>query len=210
MNIEQGTAEWFALRRGRFTSSRFGDLMSNGRGKDTIGKTAQTYIMEIAYEMATGETVGFTGNAATEWGVEWEDTAREYYAGVTGQQVESVGFCAHPSNPYAGGSPDGLVGMEGILEIKCPYNGVKHLQNIVDNAFLSDYDWQCHGNMWVTGRNYCDLVSYDPRCKTKPIHIVRIDRDEDKIAQLEQRVNECANLLNSYLDALNYQSDFIF
>lgn len=211
MEIEQGTPEWHAQRRGRFTSSRFGDLMKNGRSKDSIGDTALSYILEITYEMVTGESVGFTGNAATEWGNEYEPIAIAHYEGVTGNVVDNVGFCAHPSESYAGGSPDGLIGSDGMLEIKCPYNGLNHAKNIIKGEFISTYQWQVQGNMWVTGRKWCDLVSFDPRFTgEKKIHIVRIDRDDSMIEQLEQRVKEASVLLRDYLEALGYSEELTF
>ena len=202
----QHTEDWFAQRRGRFTASRFADLMKNGRGKDAgMGETAKSYILQIAYETATGIPQGFEGNAATEWGNEHEEEARLYYEGVTGFQVDEIGFCSHPKNKYAGGSPDGLVGVDGIIEIKCPYNGINHARNIVSGDFITTYQWQCQGNLWVTGRKWCDLISYDPRLPFNRMHSIRIERDEEAIAKLAQRVDEAAELLTEYLYLLGYE-----
>lgn len=201
----QGNQDWFAQRRGRFTASRFGDLMKNGRSKSEMGETAKTYILQVAYETVTGQPIGFEGNYATEWGNEHEDEARMFYQGVSGNQVQEVGFCSHPRNMYAGGSPDGLVGIDGIIEIKCPFNGLNHAKNIIANEFFKSYEWQCQGNLWVTGRKWCDLISYDPRMTSKPIHIVRIERDEAMISLLEERIEGASNLLNEYLQLLNHK-----
>ena len=212
MNYQSTNDEWFAQRLGRFTASRFGDLMTNGKAKDTIGQTAKSYIIEVAYEQITGVPQGFTGNAATEWGNTYEDEARTEYEAVTGRKVEQVGFCSHPTNRYVGGSPDGLVDSDGIQEIKCPANGMNHVKNVLEDAFVKEYEWQCQGNMWVTGRKWCDLVSYDPRLKGlgKHIHIVRIERDEEKIAQLEARVEMCVGILKEYLVLLGGEEEMPF
>jgi hypothetical protein len=282
----QNTAEWNADRLQRLTSSRFGDLMSNGRNKlyrfkpkgewfymsdrktdketpkemafelfpeieftffdekgktwvthesfggekfnlnaatgldgfmkavgnafcDSrveMGETAKSYILEKAYEIATGEAQGFGGNDYTDWGHEYEPFARAEYTLATGVEVDSIGFCCHPTLHRVGGSPDGLVGNDGIIEIKCPANGLNHARNVLSDTFLSTYEWQPHANMWVTGRKWCDMVSYDPRLKDKGkhLHIVRVHRDEAKIAQMKARVEEATELLETYLTMLGY------
>ena len=202
----QGTQDWHTDRLSRFTSSRMGDLMKNGRGKDAgIGQTALTYIIDKAYEIMTGTPQGFTGNAATEWGHENEPLAIAEYSEKYGVTVDPIGFVCHPTNHRVGGSPDGLVGNDGIIEVKCPFNGAKHLNNVLTDAFVDDYEWQCHGNIWVTGRKWCDLISFDPRITNgKRLHVVRIERDEDKIAAMEARVNEATKLLEQYLEKLGY------
>lgn len=206
-NETQGGANWHADRLGRFTSSRYPDLMKNGRGKDAgMGETAKSYVLQIAYEIITGIPQGFSGSDATDWGHEHEPIAIAKYEEVTGQKVTAVGFCAHPTNSRAGGSPDGLVGSDGMIEVKCPYNGVNHAKNVLQNAFVSDYEWQVQGNLWTTGRKWCDLVSFDPRVTNlgKDIHIVRIERDSVKIALLEARIEEASKLLDEYLEMLGY------
>ena len=211
MKIEQGTAEWHAQRRGRFTSSRFGDLMKNGKAAQSMGEVCKSYILEIAYEIVTGESVGFSGNAATDWGTEHEEFAVLHYEGVKGTMVDPVGFCAHPTNAYAGGSPDGLVDNDGIIEVKCPYNGLNHAKNIVSNDFVQSYQWQVQGNLWVTGRQWCDMISFDPRFEgAKKIHIVRVERSEQMIQQLEDRIDQAVVLLKEYLEKLGHEENLLF
>jgi hypothetical protein len=182
----QGHANWHADRLGRFTASRYPDLMKNGRGKDAgMGETAKGYVLQVAYEIITGVPQGFDGNHATEWGHENEPLAIAKYEDATGNKVTAVGFCAHPTNNRAGGSPDGLV---------------------VTDAFVGDYEWQVQGNLWVTGRKWCDLISYDPRMEGlgKTLHVVRIERDSEKIAMLDARIAEAGALLEEYLEKLGY------
>lgn len=206
-NDTQGNEYWHNDRLGRFTASRYPDLMKNGRGKDAgMGETAKSYVLQIAYEIITGVPQGFDGNFATEWGNENEPIAVASYEMLTNQRVTAVGFCAHPSNSRAGGSPDGLIGSDGMIEVKCPYKGINHAKNVLFNTFVSDYEWQVQGNLWITGRNWCDMVSFDPRVegKGKSLHVVRVLRDEDKIALLESRIEEASKLLDEYLEMLGY------
>ena len=176
-----------------------------------MGETCKSYILEIAYEMVTGQSVGFTGNAATDWGSEQEEFAILHYEATKGTMVDPVGFCAHPTNPYAGGSPDGLVDSDGIIEVKCPYNGLNHVKNILFNEFVQTYQWQVQGNLWVTGRAWCDMISFDPRFEgAKKIHIVRVERNEQMIQQLSDRVDQAAELLQEYLKELGHEETLLF
>ncbi len=177
-----------------------------GHSRKSMGETAKGYVLQVAYEIITGVPQGFDGNHATDWGHENEPLAIAKYEEVTGRKVTAVGFCAHPINSRAGGSPDGLVGGDGMVEIKCPYNGLNHAKNVLTDAFVIDYEWQVQGNLWVTGRKWCDLISYDPRMEGlgKGIYIMRIERDSDKIAQLEARIAEASELLDEYLERLGY------
>lgn len=209
--------EWGDDKYNLRVATGFGDFVKRaytdfGFTRKAIGETAKSYILEVAYEQVTGVPLGFGGNAATEWGNTYEDEARTEYENFKGRKVEQVGFCSHPTNRYVGGSPDGLVDSDGAIEIKCPHNGLNHVKNVLEDAFVKDYEWQCQGNLWVTGRKWMDLISYDPRMKGlgKHLHIVRIERDEDKIAQLEARVDVCIELLKYYLKQIGGEEESPF
>jgi hypothetical protein len=134
----QRTDEWFAARFGKFTASRFGDLMTKGRKKDeTFGGTAISYMMEVAAEQLTGQRVQIFG-AALDHGNEYESVAREEYEKRMECEVEELGFCE--ISDYSGGSPDGKVkDSNKLIEIKCPYNTANHLKNVINQDIDKKY-----------------------------------------------------------------------
>jgi len=176
---------------GYVTPSQFSKVMSNGRGKDTFGKTAMTYADEIVLDLLGVKREEITA-PALEWGINLETVARERYESETFNSVsvpESALF--HQSVEYVCGTPDGLVGSKGIIEIKCPYNSLNHLNNITDGAQIDDYNYQIQGYLWITGREWCDFVSFDPRFPTEmQIAIHRVERDQEVIEQLEARIKD--------------------
>jgi hypothetical protein len=164
--MEQNSIEWHEARGGMFTSSKANDLIC------TPKKKPRPYIMTRLAERVRGESldVQFT-NASIEWGIHNEPLAARQYARRTGATVEKCGFITHPSMYYFGGSPDRLIvenGKPGILEIKCPDTHT-HLQHcLIDSVdfFKKNYAdkyWQCVSNMVITGSDFYDFVSFDPR-----------------------------------------------
>jgi predicted phage-related endonuclease len=201
--VKQGTEEWRRARLGKVTSSRFAEVMTGG-----AGKTAHSYMLDLIGERLTGEPSEELRNKYVDWGHEHEASARAAYAwqlepgsGV----VTQVGFVPHPDLPEdVGGSPDGLVGDDGLMEIKCPYTLKAHLQTLLSGEVPSEYFWQCQGNLWVTGRKWLDYVSFHPRL---PEHlqlcVIRVERDEDQIEELERKVKRFVEQLHIKLDKLN-------
>ena len=170
-DIEQGSAEWHEQRLGRLTMSRLKDAMTNGRGKDTIGETAYTYMYDLISEHLTGKADDHYVNDAMRWGTDNEPQARAMYCLLRDARVAQVGFVLHsgdqPWCKYVGGSPDGLVTAEdgslGGVEIKCPYTSRVHLRYLENGGVPKEYYWQVHGLMWLTKRDWWDFVSFDPR-----------------------------------------------
>lgn len=122
-------------------------------------------------------------------GTDNEPVARLRYELETGNDVEECGFFAHP-DIMAGASPDGLVNDDGLLEIKCP-NSATHIETLRKRKVPSQYYWQVQGQMWMTGRQWCDFVSFDPRLPENAQYIrIRMDRDDKAIAELEEEVKE--------------------
>ena len=198
----QGTDEWKAARCGMFTSSRFADLMTNGRGSDTIGLTAKTYIEEVATERITGEPIGgFQGNAATDWGNENEPLAIAEYEQTTGRVVVAAPFVSRDN--WTGGSPDGLVDKDGLIEVKCPFNSRYHLLRLMADEPPSKYKWQIQGNLWVTGRDWLDYIDYDPRFPgATRLRVIRVNRDEAAIKLLSKRIELCIELVQSMIQKI--------
>jgi hypothetical protein len=180
INCIQGSPEWYQARLGMITASCFDDVLNKGQGRET-------YLIKLVAERLSGiAQEGFT-NAAMQWGTEQEPYARELYSSLNGDiPVEQVGFVQHDG--YVGYSPDGLIGLKGTVEIKCP-NTSTHISYILKDKLPAKYVPQVQGGLWITGREWCDFVSFDPRIKRK-IHIIRVERDESKISEIKTAVEK--------------------
>jgi putative phage-type endonuclease len=180
----QGTSEWLALRAGKFTGSRFADLMATTRSGPSTSRA--NLITTLALERLTGEPEQTFQNDAMRRGSELEPLARGAYEAHTGELVTCTAFVIHPVHDFCGISPDGMLGDDGLLEIKCPASQAKHLAALRDGSHANEYRWQIQGQLWVTGRLWCDAVSYDPRFPSGlQLAITRVERDEKAIEALE-------------------------
>ncbi len=197
---------------GYFTPSRFKDAMTNSRGKDAPGQTAIDYAYEVAMERLGVEAPKVFA-PALDWGNEWEDLAVKRYEYEALCEVERVILpLEHPDHDYVAGTPDGLIDTEGIVEVKCPYNPKNHLLNLVDGAQVKQYTPQMQGYMWITGAKWCDFVSYDPRYPDElKIKIIRIERDQDYIDKLADRItlleDIAAEVVGRLMPDLNREAD---
>lgn len=180
IDCEQRSPEWYAARLGKVTSSCFAGVLSNGEGRNT-------YMMELLAERTTGITQASYMNTAMQWGIDTEPQARAKYEKKTKTKVQQVGFIEYDEN--TGASTDGLVGEDGLIEIKCP-NTSTHLTYILKDKMPAKYVPQVQGELWITGRKWCDFVSYDPRVKVNDYWCVRIERDEKKIAEIAEAVSQ--------------------
>ena len=178
----QGSEEWFLARVGKVTASRFSDVLAKGQGK-----TRLSYMKRLRAEVLTGLPADTYSNSYMEWGKENEAAARQEYANESGNEIVQVGFVV--LNEWVGGSPDGLVGDDGAIEIKCPKSET-HLDYIEANEILTGYYAQIQGVLWITGREWCDFVSYDPRVKCAPYFCKRSIRDDLYIKALEFAVKK--------------------
>lgn len=190
--IEQGSPEWFALRAGKVTASRVADVMAK-----TTTAAYQNYMTDLIAERLTGaKTESFT-NAAMQWGVDHEAQARVEYEVKTGSLVEQIAFVDHPTIQMFGCSPDGYVGEDGLIEIKCP-NTSTHIDYIRQDKAPAKYVNQMQCQMAVTGRKWCDFVSFDPRLPDGlQLFIVRLERDDEYISKMESVVQEFLNEVTS-------------
>ena len=203
--IVQGTPEWFAARRGKVTASRVADLMA--RTKSGFAASRANYKAELVLEILTGNTaVGFTSEAM-KWGTEQEPNARAAYAATVFDTVTEVGFVDHPDILGAGCSPDGLVGDDGIIEIKCP-NSATHLDTLMGGGLPEKYHTQIMWQMACTGRKWCDFVSFDPRMPERlQLFIHRVERDDAKIQMLETEVRKFLAELDDKLTKISKLGD---
>lgn len=156
----QGTPEWHAARAGRVTASRIADMLATT--KTGWGASRANYKAELVAERLTGTVAQSYSNAAMQWGTEKEPEARSAYAFMRDLEVTPVGFVIHPRIEMAGASPDGLVGTDGLVEIKCP-NTATHIDTLLAGTVPEKYYLQMQWQMICTGRKWCDFVSYDPR-----------------------------------------------
>ncbi len=189
----QGSAAWFAARAGRATASRFHDIIA--RRKDGKGYLAgrETYMWEIAIERMIGGPVDHYTSTAMQWGIDNESAARMAYEGRTGAFCEVVGFIPHPTltvttEGEGGASPDALVGDDGGIEIKCPFNSANHLGCFLDGVPV-EHTAQIQGAMWITGRKWWDFISFDPRLPAPfNLYVHRVERDQEFIAHMEEEI----------------------
>lgn len=198
---QQGSAEWIQERLGRFTASEIHKLIPSGKGGNTFSETGKTYILEKLVELETGLPASEIYGPALDWGTEHEPMAREWYTKLTGNVVQEAYF--EPYGIFAGGSPDGLVGELGIIEIKCPFRTVNHFKYRMARTaddLPPEYFWQIQMNLLCTGRSWCDFVSFDPRVRTKElgIFILRVSAAKAEQELLKSRIADAVLLLNQY------------
>ena len=183
--LEQGSIDWLQSRVGRATASRFSDVMASIRSGEAASR--KNYRAELVVERLTGQPVESYKSPAMEWGNEYEPVARLKYELTTGNNVDECGLFLHNSI-MAGASPDGLVNDDGLLEIKCP-NTATHIETLRKQEVPRQYYWQVMGQLWITGRKWCDFVSYDPRLSQNAQYFcTRVLRDEDAISDLEDNI----------------------
>lgn len=181
--VEQGSPEWLAARLGKVTASRFSDVLAKGSGK-----TRKAYMYELAAERLTGLPTQSYKSADMEWGSQCEEAARKEYELWTSNKADRVGLFVLNNN--IGASPDSVVGEDGLLEIKCPKTTTQ-IDRFLNKEFPSEYMAQVQGQLWVTGRSWCDFVSYDPRINTEARYFcIRVLRDEVYIKNLEVEVSK--------------------
>ncbi len=173
---QQGSPEWFAARLGKVTASNFADAIAGGQGI-----VRKKLMIKLIAERMTGLPAESYSNKAMEHGTATEQEAREYYEALNGVSVRQVGFIERDED--TGASPDGLVGDDGTLEIKCPFP-TTHIKYILANKMPAEYVKPLQGGLWVAERKWCDFMSYDPRVRQRPSFIVRVYRDEDYIKKL--------------------------
>ena len=186
-DLEQRTADWFAARLGKVTASRISDVVA--KTKSGYGASRANYAAELIAERLTGTTADRFTNAAMQWGTDREPDARAAYEFTLDVKVAEVGFIPHPTIEMSGASPDGHVGEDGLVEIKCP-NTATHLETLLGAQIPAKYVLQMQWQMACTGRLWCDFVSYDPRLPlSMQLHIERLDRDDEVIGELEEAVS---------------------
>lgn len=182
----QGSEEWLRLRAGKVTASRVADIIA--KTKSGYSASRANYMAQLITERLTGLPTETFTNAAMAWGTEKEPEARRAYEYFKDVDVSEVAFVLHPTIGDAGASPDGLIGLDGLVEIKAPQTAT-HIETLLGKIVPSKYVTQIHWQLSCTGRAWCDFVSYDPRLpESMRFFCARVQRDDDLIASLEAEV----------------------
>lgn len=184
--MEQGTEEWRLARCGKVTASRVADIIA--KTKSGYSTSRANYMAELICERLTGvPTEGFV-SGAMQHGIATEPMARSAYENFSGALVMETGLVPHQTIPMAAASPDGLIGSDGLVEIKCPITAT-HIETLLGQSTPGRYVTQMQWQMACTGRKWCDFVSFDPRMpESMQLFVERIARNDETISLLEREV----------------------
>ena len=198
--IEQGTEAWLQLRLGKVTASRVADIMA--KTKTGASASRQNYLIELALQRVTGNIEPMYTNDAMAWGTATEPQARVDYEVKTGNFVDQIAFVEHDIIEWFGCSPDGLVGNDGLIEIKCP-NSATHWATIKDKKPPNKYVIQMQSQMACTNRQWCDFVSFDPRMPERSqLFICRVERDQTMIDEIEAEIKKFLSEVESEVNLM--------
>lgn len=198
--IVQGSEEWLLQRVGNFTASRMADLMAKTKSGPSTSRA--NMIATLVVERITGKPVDTYKNAAMQRGTELEPQARDAYAFEFGVTVEEVGYIEHPRIQRVGCSPDGIVG-KGLVEIKCPSAMGKHLDAVRFGSHAREYKWQLQHQLFVTGKEWVDAVSYHPDFpENMQLAVVRVSPDQESFEQIEAEITLAESEIQSIIAEL--------
>jgi putative phage-type endonuclease len=196
--MEQRTEEWFQARLGKVTASRVVDVLSKIKTGESASR--RNYKIQLVSERLTGEKQESYINQAMQDGIDREVFARDRYVQQFGE-VEEVGFIQHPTLE-AGASPDGLVGEDGLLEIKCPM-GTTHTETLMTQEVPSKYIPQIQFQLRCTGRKWCDFVSYNPMFPQHlQVFVKRVEADEVYQMELDKEIEAFLLEVQTIIDRL--------
>lgn len=200
MTIIQGSPEWFLQRLGKVTASRLSDVLAKIKTGEAAARA--NYRAELVAERLTGKSADGFSSPSMKWGTECEPLARAAYEADTGLMVSEVGMVPHPRIAMTGASPDGLVEVDGLVEIKCPETK-SHIATILSKSVPSQYVPQVQWQMACTGRAWNDFVSFDPRMPADmQLYVQRVYRDDALIAAYEKEVEAFLKEVESTVDQL--------
>jgi exodeoxyribonuclease (lambda-induced) len=190
-DLEQRSEEWHNVRAGKLTASSFHTLLGNSETKKTL-------LLKITAERITNKCIEDNySNEDIERGIELEDDARNNYQENTFNLVEEVGFAE--LDEYVGCSPDGIVGNDGLIEIKCPRE-TTFLSQVLSGRIKPEYITQMQFNMYVLDRKWCDYVMYS---ETLGLFIKRVERDEKFIEEIKICIEECKQIIQDNINKYN-------
>jgi putative phage-type endonuclease len=183
--MEQRSNEWFKARLGKVTASNLSNVIAMTKSGESAYR--RNYRHQLVTERLTGKVTQIYVNQAMQHGIDTEDEARDFYV-FKHANVDEVGFIDHPTIDMAGASPDGLVGDDGLIEIKCrqPQN---HTETLISHQIPNNYKLQMFWQMACTGRRWCDYVSYCPSFPEElKMVVIRLEWNDEQIKLLEEEV----------------------
>ena len=183
-NFEQRTEDWYNIRKGKMTASNAETIIANGKG-------LETYIYNLMAEYYSSAEKENYINADMQRGIDLEPEAKIEFQFYTGLDIKEVG-CVE-LNEYILASPDGLIGEDGLIEIKCPNDSI-YFKLLLSNNIKPEYIAQMQMQMYVTDRQYCYFVSYNPNFE-KSLYIKKINRDEEMIEKLKKGLERGTQLI---------------
>lgn len=200
MNLLQRSDNWISERIGKITASRIKDL----NAKPKKGEALNATMTKLLTERLTGQSqeADISNKPCVQWGIEYEPFAIAEYENLNNVFVMQTGLIMHPTIPMSGASPDGLVGDDGQIEVKCPESNT-HTNTLLTGEVPEKYIPQITWQLAVTGRDWCDFVSYDPRFEHElSLFVKRVYAKDLDIAGLEKKVIECNKLLDELIEKL--------
>jgi putative phage-type endonuclease len=209
-HLEQRTEEWLQARVGKVTASQMKHVLAKTqKGLPTAART--TYLWQQVIERLTGNPAPVARTVAMQWGTDQEPAALQAYNEAHLVNVEAVGFVQHPTLAV-GCSPDGLVTEDmaatGLVEIKCPFNSANHLETWL-SGMPEEHMAQVQGQMWLTGREWCDFVSFDPRMPADlQLYVQRVQRNPEFIAGLEREIITFLSEVDAIVQKLQAKTSF--
>ena len=183
-NFEQRTEDWYNIRKSKMTASNAETIIANGKG-------LETYIYNLMAEYYSSAEKENYINADMQRGIDLEPEAKIEFQFYTGLDIKEVG-CVE-LNEYILASPDGLIGDDGLIEIKCPNDSI-YFKLLLSNNIKPEYIAQMQMQMYVTDRQYCYFVSYNPNFE-KSLYIKKINRDEEMIDKLKKGLERGTQLI---------------
>ena len=192
INCDQGSEDWYKARLGRATASNFSKLITS-TGK--ISTSLKAYAVKLATELLVDEQEAFYQSDDMIRGNEVEHMACQAYQEHYFTVVNHVGFMSCDNYGY---SPDGTVGEDGLVEIKCPKQ-TTHTEYLYENRLPLKYKAQVQGGLFISGRKWCDFISYDPRFTNKKLFIKRVYRDEEFIDSLKIGLDKVIEMRDKFL-----------
>lgn len=210
--MKQRSEEWHQTRLGKVTASRFKDVLTAPKSKmardaGELSQSAHSYLCEKVAEVFTQKSVRLS-TKATQWGIDCEPLAVEAYENRFGP-VQEVGFIDHPNIKGVGGSPDGLRNSEGMIEVKCPYSSYIHMRTFLTNEMPDEHMAQIQGLLWITGRKWCDFVSFDPRVQSLAgLYVKRIPRHEKYIYAMAQTIQQFRSRLDAEIARVQAEPEY--
>lgn len=203
--------EWQVSRLGKATGSNFGKFVKTDRKGGFVlstSKTATDLIYKIAWERLLKEGNISNGlgrlnvsSQSMNHGNDYEGEAILKYIKATGNEVRYAQEFIELDD-WIGGTPDGFIGKDGLIEVKCPWNGGNHLQSMLEKKIYNpDYIYQIQGYLWITDRKWCDFVTYDPDLiESLQLNIIRVERDEEIIEGIRLVMDEVKDKIQSILN----------